>query len=246
VGGGCGPATASEPGGAGAVTGEGLCVRCAIPMGWDPERSVPGGELTRIDQPRKRLTMAGQVLFKAAGRPRGTLAPALCPTGQRRAAGHLLGHHLRGEAASTITRDVDLDRSDIGQYPLAGRTVAGVSRTRPGLVTLLVAEVIAHLGLQRVEPFREVFWLRRFQIGDRERGHLERSDYPGHRPLRGRHGAGAGGRVSSAGERASAPGCRTLWRPRRLRPRRCWAGLWSPRGSRGARRPRTCSRAGRG
>ena len=59
-----------------------------------------------------------------------------------------LAHDLRVEAAIPVPRDLDLDRTDLGEHRLCPSAVARVAASAADRVVLVVAEVVAHLFLE--------------------------------------------------------------------------------------------------
>jgi hypothetical protein len=55
---------------------------------------------------------------------------------------------LRFECARGVTRDLDVDRSDVGQHGLGPAPVAGVAAAPADGIVLLIAEVIGDLAFQ--------------------------------------------------------------------------------------------------
>jgi hypothetical protein len=58
-------------------------------------------------------------------------------------------HDLRRERRIDVTRDVDLDRADLGQQRLRADPVAGVGMVPPDRVVLVIAQMLGHLFLER-------------------------------------------------------------------------------------------------
>ncbi len=59
-----------------------------------------------------------------------------------------LGHQARGERPAPVSRDVQLDRPDLGLHGLRGGPVAGVGVLQRLARALLVAQMAGQLGLQ--------------------------------------------------------------------------------------------------
>jgi hypothetical protein len=98
------------------------------------------GDVDVVDLRQVGLDLAGGQALGIQRQDRGV--EALHPP-------RVLGHHGRGEGPGPVPGDVQLDRPDVGQHRLAGRSVAGVARSGTGRIALLVAEMLGHLGLQR-------------------------------------------------------------------------------------------------
>src|SRR5918994_2067621 len=58
-------------------------------------------------------------------------------------------HNRRGEGGLDVAGHLDLHRTDLGQLRLRPHPVSGVAAVAAGWVVLVVAEMIAHLRLER-------------------------------------------------------------------------------------------------
>jgi hypothetical protein len=120
--------------------------RPVLPLGHALDDLV-GDRGDRLPRDLGSVDLAQVGLDLAGGQPLGRQRDdQLVDTGQTPLT---FGDDLRFEGGVTVTRDVDLDRSDLGQHGLGAVPVAGIAAITPGRVVAVVAQVIGDLSLQR-------------------------------------------------------------------------------------------------